>query len=268
VAAVASVGAGNVEIVASSAAAPPGNAYVIESKILAPNMTVSALALEDPLVVVSTDGELDSQALLHVAGHARSPILIIAPRMSISTVRGLLHSFSQVAVVRPTSPDFDFARLRDQLSTAGHAMGWCRARRALVLPTTTTIDRTSADFKLSRNRITLTVPDSDVTVARRAIAIARSAADLGVVTGGCASLWQAAQVLSGVTAEDRVSAVVRAAATEPRRRLHLNTGADNDERDSDLPHGDLENRAVDSVATMRGALSHAAASVGRYLSGI
>ena len=265
VAASRSVGAGNVEVVSASAAEfpPTDSAFVLDSKVLAPNVATSAITLDDPLVLASPDGEIDTRALRAAVGNSRPTLLIIAPRVTIFAVRTLLHAFSQVVVVRPTDPAVDLAALRDRLDPGGAGPGWSRAHRALVLPTATTIDRPHADLELSRNRITLNVADRDgpgnMATAVRALAVARSVADAGVVPGGGAALRAAAALREGGTAPGPVIALVRAAACEPYRRVQLITG----EPDTAGPGG----VPVDSLATVRGALAHAAATAGRFIAG-
>jgi len=257
------VGASNVEVAlgAGEAARAQQSAFVLGTRMLAPNAAAGPVALEDPLVVVSLDGEIDLRALGTEGRHQKSAVLIIAPRVSIYAVRGLLHTFSQVVVVRPADPAFDLASLRDQLSRRGPEVAWCRARRALVLADTTTIDRPPEDLDLSRNRITLTVSDPvQYPVAVRALAVARSVADAGVVPGAGAALHAAAQshqarVDSGPAHGDAAT-LVRAAASEPHRRLVLTT----DPAQRPVP-GDV----IDSLATVRGGLAHAVASAGRFL---
>jgi len=269
VAAAEAVGARNVDVAfgADEAVSAEESTFVLGTTVLAPNAAGGPIALEDPLVVVSTDGEIDVRALSAEGGSRRSGILIIAPRVSIYAARSLLHRFSQIVVVRPADLAFDLAALRDQLSRGGAGHGWCRARWALVLPGTTTIERPLGDLELSRNRITLTIADpSQFAVAVRALAVARSVADAGVVPGAGAALYAVARSHDagggpgasagpGDPARD-AAALVRAAACEPYRRLSVISGA----------AGSPDDEAVDSLATVRGALTHAVASTGRYLS--
>lgn len=259
VAAAAAVGAGNVEVVPghAEAASAAGSAFILETTVLAPNAVSGPITLEDPLIVVSTDGEVDTRSLVAERGGVRSAILIIAPRVSVFAVRGLLHHFSQVVVVRPTSPAFDIAALRDRLSQGDSKPGWCRARRALVLADATTIDRPPMDLELSRNRVTLTVTDSaQLAIATRALAVTRSVAEAGVVAGGGAALYAVAEAHEAdATGGGMAEAVVCAAACEPYRRLRLISS-----------RSDEGGEAIDSLATVRGALTHAVATAARYLS--
>jgi Caspase domain len=259
VAAAVAVGAGNVEVVPGSpdGTSEAGNAFVLETTVLAPNVASRPITLEDPLIVVSTDGEVDTRGLVAERGSVRSAVLIIAPRVSIFAVRSLLHHFSQVVVVRPTRPTFDLAALRDRLSQGADKPGWCRARRALVLADATTIDRPAIDLELSRNRVTLAVSDpAQLAIAERALAVARSVAEAGVVGGGGAALYAAAQAQkAGATDGSMAEAVLCAAACEPYRRLQLLSLSGKD-----------AGRAVDSLATVRGALTHAVATTARFLS--
>jgi hypothetical protein len=277
VAAARSVGAGNVEVVPASAGEHPATSstlesstFVLDSKVLAPNGAVGPIALDDPFVLASTDGEIDTRALLAAAGSSRPAILIIAPRVSTFAVRALLHAFSQVVVVRPTDPALDLTALQNRLDPGGAGSGWSRARRSLVLPTATTIDRPAADLELSRNRVTLNVTDrtdqDHMVVAVRALAVARSVADAGVVLGAGAALRAAAEFRESDTTQDPVTVLVRAAASEPYRRLKLTIerGGDGRGRAGRDP-ADPEDLAVDSLATVRGALAHAAATASRYL---
>jgi caspase domain-containing protein len=254
------VGAGNVEVVLGTGEAGPTeeSAFVLRTTLLAPNAAAGPVALEEPLVVVSTDGEIDLRALTAEGRSQSSAILIIAPRVSIYAARGLLHIFSQIVVVRPADPAFDLVGLHRQLSRGGPKPGWYRARRAVVLAETTTIDRPPVDLELSRNRITLLVADPvQFGLAVRALAVARSVAEAGVVPGAGAALHAAAR--SGEPAAGPrpagpdTATLVRAAACEPYRRLVQ--AAD--------PVG--RSNAVDSLATVRGALTHAVASAGRFL---
>jgi hypothetical protein len=266
-----SVGAGNVEVISRTAetANAPESAFVLDTTVLAPNAASGPITLEDPLVVVSTNGEVDARGLAAEGSCFRSAILIIAPRVSIFTVRSLLHVFSQVVVVRPTSPTLDLAALRDRLSQGDSQSSWCRARRALVLADATTIDRPPADLELSRNRITLTITDPGLfKLAVRALAVARSVADAGVVVGAGEALYAAAQAQKADTMFDStVEALVCAAACEPYKRLRLFSSRGGQGRETDRQDAaDSANEAVDSLATVRGALTHAAATAGRYLS--
>lgn len=271
VAAARSVGAGNVEVAPASAGTSTAMAstFVLDSKVLAPNAAVGPISLDAPLVVASTDGQVDVRALLAAAGgSSRTAILIIAPRVATVAVRALLHAFAQVVVVCPTAPGFDLAALRDRLAPAAEGPGWGRARRALVLPTATTIDRPQVDLELSRNRVMLNVSGrDDVAMAVRALAVARSVADAGVVPSAGAALRAVAQVREPGTMHDPVTTLVRAAAREPYRRIQLAAGCP-DEEMSGRHAAETVETTVDSLATVRGALAHAAASAARYLAGI
>jgi hypothetical protein len=92
-----------------------------------------------------------------------------------------------------------------------------------------------------------------MAAAVRALAVARSVADAGVVPGAGAALHAVARTHDSDEARDPlVATLVQAAACEPYRRIQLTVG--------------VVGGAVDSVATVRGALGHAAATAGRYLS--
>jgi hypothetical protein len=274
VAAIRSVGAGNVDLMPGG----PGtgepvaavSTFVLESSVLAPNVARGPITLPDPLIVVSPDGEIDPVVLRAAAAGSLPSILIIAPRVSIYTVRSLLHVSSRMVVVRPADATLDLAVLRSRLHLGGSGPGWGRARRALVLPTATTIDRPAMDLRLSRNRITLSVADhgdqGQLTLAARALAVARSATDAGVVGGSGASLRAAAQ-LAGEPGNDPIAAMIRAAAAEPERLLRLEHGYES------TPPRAGESRTlgqavppVDCLATVRGAFTHAVATASRYLS--
>jgi Caspase domain len=268
-AAVGSVGAGNVEVLPGSPgeAAVSASGFVLDSKILAPNAASGPIALEDPLVVVSPDGQIDVGVLRAAAGDARPAILIVAPRVSIFAVRGLLHAFSRAVVVRPADPSFDLAALRDRLGSAADGHRWVRARRALVLPDTTTIDRPAANLELSRNRITLTIPGGPdrLQAAVRTLAVARSVSEAGTVPGGGVALRTAVQAMAqGAAPDSPVAALVNAAAVEPYRRLQVSLGGRAEPAAAEVDGRD--GAPVDSLATARGALTHAAATAGRYLS--
>jgi hypothetical protein len=274
VAAARSVGAGNVEVAQVSAGTSTAIAstFVLDSKVLAPNAGAGPISLDAPLVVASADGQIDVRALLAAAGgsggggSSRTAILIIAPRVTTVAVRALLHAFSQVVVVCPTARGFDLAALRDKLAPAAERPGWGRARRALVLPTATTIDRLPADLELSRNRVMLNICGrDDAAMAVRALAVARSVADAGVVPSAGAALRAAAGEPS--TEHDPVTALVRAAACEPYRRIQLAAGH-HGEKTSGPDTARMVETTADSLATVRGALAHAAASAARYLAGI
>ena len=252
VAAAIAVGARNVGIIAKETS--PGTAqestFVLETALLAPNGTAVPIALEEPLIVVSTDGEIDARTLIQQARAVPSPLLIIAPRISIYAMRSLLHGFRTVVVVRPASPGFDLIALRDRVTQDGGK--WCRARRALVHAEATTIERARTDLELDRSRLTVAVADLEsLTIAARALAIVRSAADAGVVSGGGLLLEAAAAQADPVSPGGVVDALVRAAAHEPRKQLR-----------ADAPSG---TEPVDALATVRGALMHAAATARRYL---
>jgi Caspase domain len=267
--AVGTVGAGNVEVLPSTPGegAASASGFVLDSRILAPNAASGPIALEDPLVVVSVDGQIDAAVLRAAAGDARPEILIVAPRVSIFAMRGLLHAFSRAVVVRPADASFDLAALRDRLGSSPDGNGWARARRALVLPDTTTIDQPAADLELARNRITLTIPGGPgrLEAAVRTLAVARSVSEAGTVPGGGGALRTAVQAAAHEVAPDSATAaLVNAAALEPYRLLQVSPGRPAE------PAADTAGRAgapVDSLATARGALTHAAATAGRFLSG-
>jgi hypothetical protein len=272
-AAVRSVGAGNVDVVPGKLGVgepvAAASTFVLESSVLAPNVARGPIMLLDPLVVVSPDGEIDATALRAAAAGRLPSILIVAPRVSIHTVRGLLHASSRTVVVRPTDATLDLVALRSRLHQGGSGQGWGRARRALVLPTATTIDQPAVDLMLSRNRITLSVADhggeGQLTLAARALAVARSAADAGVVAGSGAALWAAAQ-LAGSAGDDPVAAMVSAAAAEPGRLLRLVYGYEGSPAGAREPRPQSQTPPVDCLATVRGAFTHAAATASRSLS--
>ena len=128
-----------------------------------------------------------------------------------------------------------------------------------MLAGTTTIERPPADLDLARSRLTVTAgsPES-FAAATRALRVARSAADAGLVPG-CGSALYAAARSQGATST-AVSALVTAAACAPYRVLGTGTRPGADPRD---PRG----LAQDPLATVRGALMHATASARRYLVG-
>lgn len=257
--AIAAVGARNVEVVLGGTAAPDGThgTFVLETTILAPNSNAGPIALEDPLIVVSPDGELDTRSIAAAAGRdGRSGILIIAPKVAIHVARSLLHSFDRMVIVRPATQGFDLTALRDQLAPAT-GPGWCRARRALVLAGTTTIERPPADLDLSRSRLTVTVgsPES-LAVATRTLTVARSATDAGLVSGAGMALYAAAR--SQDATASAVSALVVAAASAPGQLLGPAIQPGTGGQGTRWP-------AQDPLATVRGALMHAAASASRYL---
>jgi hypothetical protein len=206
VTAAVAVGARNVDVIAKQASwgTDAESTFVLETALLAPNGTAVPIALEEPLIVVSTDGEVDTRALIQQARAVESPLLIIAPRISIYAMRGLLHGFRAVVVVRPASPGFDLVALRDRIAQDGGK--WCRARRVLVHAEATTIERAGTDLELDRSRLTVAVADREsLTIAARALAIARSAADAGVVSGGGLLLDAAAQADSVSPGGNRAS---------------------------------------------------------------
>jgi hypothetical protein len=291
VAAARSVGAGNVEVVPGGTGAAESLAsmstFTLASRVLAPNVTSGPITLADPLVVVAPDGTVDAAALRAAAGTSLPAILIVAPRVSIHTVRSLLHVSSQVVVIRPTDAALDLVELRARLHRGGTGPAWGRARRALVMATATTIDRPAADLKLSRNRITLTIAhparEGRLALAARALAVARSAADGGVAPGAGAALRAAAHTSqpaaqtsqppaaqsAGPAGPDPVvAALIHAAACEPSRLLLLARGPQDRPRDRGLPGSSGQEAApTDCLATARGALTHAVATASRYLSG-
>jgi Caspase domain len=256
IAAVTTVGARNVEVLASAAADGTHGTFVLETTVLAPNSAAGPIALEDPLIVVSPDGQLDTRVLAAAGREARSGILIIAPAVSIHVARSLLHSFDRMVIVRPDNPGFDLAAMRDQLTPAS-GPGWCRARRALVLAGTTTIERPPADLDLSKSRLTVSVgaPQS-LAVATRTLAVARSAADAGLVPGGGTTLYDAAR--SQDATASAVSALMAAAACAPYRLLKQSADPGSGPQATRWP-------TLDALATVRGAVMHATASASRYL---
>jgi hypothetical protein len=95
--------------------------------------------------------------------------------------------------------------------------------------------------------------------------VVRSVADAGVVPGAGAALYKAAQSGEADAGQDgAVENLVRAAAGEPYKRLLSISSRKYEAGDPDR-HAAPAGGAVDSLATVRGALTHAAATAGRYL---
>jgi len=287
VAAVAAVGASNVEVAASdrsdSTLSLTGR-LTIDTTILAPNMSTGPITMHRPWVVVSTDGRLDTGALVTAAGTSRPPLLVIAPSLSIVAQRSLLHAFSETVVVRPTRGSYDLDTLSMKLTDAdGQATSAKMVDRALITHSSTTIIGIAADAELPRGRMVVRIASgteqtSQLALAVRALAIARSIADAGVVGGGGTALfWASHEVDRTKTAAEWV----RGPLAEPLRQIIRNAG-----RDPDDVCGQIVNSAdravgfdmrtgrvtsmpvigvLDSVATVRGALGHAVATVSRYL---
>ena len=91
---------------------------------------------------MSPDGQVDVGLLRAAAGNSRPTILIVAPRVSVFVMRGLLHVFSKAVVVRPPIPLSTWPRCGTSLARVRIGRAWLgRGRGALVLSGTTTMDR-------------------------------------------------------------------------------------------------------------------------------
>lgn len=257
--AVSSVGAANVEVALGTTGAERGTtSFVLDGVVLSPNNVAGPLILENPWLVISPDGNLDLRTLRTVVGPERPSVLVIAPRLSIPSVRALLHVTKAVVVVKPADPQMDLRALREKLEPGEETPAWRRARRAVISIRRTTIEISGVDLQLARNRIVLVIesPDHDGrhSLAIRALAVAQSAAQLGVVPGGGRHMAAVASTLRDGTGGASSADLVSGALSEPLRVLR--------ELEGDEPAGDAP---LDSRATLRGAVSQAAATLGAFL---
>lgn len=255
----------------------------IDTTILAPNMCSGPITMHRPWVVVSTDGHLDTRALVKVAGTSLPSLLIISPDFSIAAQRSLLHAFTEIVVVRPTSSSDDLHALSTKLADSDSGTTVARVvERVLITASATTIIGIADDAESTRGRIIVRVagPEqgSQLALAVRALAITRSIADAGVVAGGGAALFWVSREVGHTNIE---SEWVRRLFAEPLRQIIRNAGHDPDDvcrqivNSGDPAVGfDLRTRRVtsmprvgvlDSVATIRGAIGHATATMSRYL---
>jgi hypothetical protein len=241
------------------------SSFILPSKVLAPNAFAPPIAMLEPLVAISTDGSVDVAALRKVSATRALELLIIAPRVSIVSIRALLHLYSRIVVVKPTDPKIDLEALRSRIIDE-QGQAWGRARRALVLEGSTTIERPSLDLRLEKYRRTVKVypaTDSRMRRAHRALAVARGAKYAGTVRENpLIVLSNLARDGIGsktkVSLGDDVFGLLRHALEQPRRRAERAGWWSG----SGEAH---EVAAISSVATLRAAVSQAAASASRFV---
>ncbi|MFF5478085.1 caspase family protein [Streptomyces sp. NPDC012935] len=285
--AVTRVGSDQVEIAAGTRAAAdpePGLSFVsrltLDTSVLVPNSASRPVALHEPYVLVAPEGKVPVEELQPIGWRERKPLLIIAPRVDVFAMSSLHNLFAGTVVVRPTDAVVDWdalcARTGHALLT-GHPLGL--AGRALVTPSSTTVTGLpgTAPSDSGRLRVYAGPTGSAAHVAAvRALAVARSAARTGVLSGGGTGLYRAGQALGA----DAV--LFRAALAAPLRQLVRNAGQDPDRvtalldtDPADVSAGfecvsgavtDLRSAGVlDPLATVRGVVENAVAAVSRYV---
>lgn len=294
---VARVGARNVAI---AAVATPGSQLdmtsrvTLATRILSPNAPATPLTLRNPLIAVVLDDRLEG---LSTAGEMRNrSLLLIAPRISVSKLRRLLHTFSRIVVVRPLDPNLSLDHLRSSLGPFLNDLPKGQlTRRALITDSATTIIGVAdqSDQEVDRAAIYLGRQggESDDEFARRlasasrALAITRAAEDSGVYVGGGTALYHVSQRLAKA-ADTGIAGLIcgalASALAEPMRQIVQNAGGDPGSICSQLANGApgsmgfnansamLENLAavgvVDPVVTVEAIFAQSIATAARYLS--
>lgn len=290
--AVRRVGAHRVELVTGfpdADARRPGLSFVsrltVATSVLVPNSAARPLTLHEPHVIVVPDGDVPVEELQGIGWRQPAPLLVITPRADSFAVSALHTLFAgTVVMVSPTDPAPDWAALcawTGEAARSGGALG--RATRALVTPSSTTVTglpgRSPADCE--RGRVHAGPAGTAVHATTvRALAVARSAARLGLLPGGATGLYRAGRALEA----DR-GGLFSAALAAPLRQLVRNAGQDEkevlpvlDAAPATSPEGfeygsgtvtDLRAAGVlDPVATVRGAVENAVAMISRYVAAL
>jgi len=280
-AAVECAGPGNVDVASSThegITAELTNRLTFTTSLLAPNAAATPVILDRPVVVLSTDGQLDARRLARdpaVVGH---PVLIVAPHLAPYLVRALMFTTPQVVVIFPAQEKDGMGILTGLAALTGGSLDGTRPGRAhqvLVTRSTTTVmagnDRELGDTGHAMVHAGPTALAETV----RALAIARAAADGGVVAGGGATLYALRTRLPGDVPAGRV---LRRALAAPLREIARNAGLDPTVDRADVDRGThgfdvrtgrvvdlLEMGIVDPATTVKGAIGHAVATVSRLL---
>lgn len=258
--AVEAVGPRNVQVSATAAETKPFGHFTFKTEVLSPNMLTHPVTLERPLVVVSVDGEVDPRLFGRQQREGRRPVLLISPAIGVTSARSLVRMFSELVAVRPAIGAVDLDLIRAGFPDHNATTGWGEAQRALVLHDTTTVEKVELSLDGSLTRVTVSVPDqqpADQRAASRALAVARSVEDGGVVASGAEALHWAAVTCATRTPTDRtVAQLLGEAAREPERLLAQNL--------RNLP-ARTGVTAVVPLATLRGAVSQAVATAARFL---
>ncbi|MGI5401156.1 caspase, EACC1-associated type [Streptomyces sp. CA-135486] len=290
-AAVARVGANRVEIATSTRAAAdpePGLSFVsrltLDTSVLVPNSSARPVTLHEPYVLVAPEGDLPVEELQRIGWREPGPLLIIASRID-SFAMSSLHSLfaGTVVVVRPAGAATDWDALCTRTGhglLAGRPLG--RADRALVTPSSTTVTGLPGAAPPDGGRVQVHAGPAGGAAhaaAARALAVARSAARSGVLPGGGTGLYRAGRALGAD------AGLFRAALASPLRQLVRNAGHDADKvmalldaTSADASAGfeygsgsvtDLRAAGVlDPVATARGVVENAVATVSRYVAAL
>lgn len=236
-AAFARAGAGNVEVGVATGAAVEvewTSRLTLTTKLLAPNAAATPVVLDGPVVAVSGTGEIDARVLAADPALKGRPLLVVAPRLLPHVARRLMFVTPKVVVVYPASADLlpGLCALTGA-DRAGTVLG--RAYRVMVTASTTTIMAGDAPELADTGRAVVRVEPSALPLARRALAIARAAADGGVVDGAVA------REVAGRLPEGPVQRVLKSVDVVPQ------------------PDG------VVPLVTVQGALGHSLATVARLL---
>ena len=235
----AQAGSGNVEV---GVAATPAveveltSRLTFTTKLLAPNAAATPVLLDEPLVAMSSTGEIDAHGLAADPALKGKPLLVVAPRLSPHVARRLMFVTPKVVVVYPT-PEAP-GLLAGLATLTGADLGGTklgRAHRVLVTASATTVMAGDAPELADTGRAVVRVEPAALPVAQRALAIARAAADGGVVPGGGAALREIGDQLP--------DGVLKRVLSVPQR------GTD----------------GVEPLVTVQGALGHALATVVRLL---
>ena len=236
-AAFARAGAGNVEIGVTTGAAVEvelTSRLTFTSKLLAPNAAATPVVLDEPVVAVSRTGEIDARVLAADPALKGRPLLVVAPRLLPHIARRLMFVTPKVVVVYPMRGDELLARLCTLTGAdGGTVLG--RAYRVLVTASATTVMAGDVPELADTGRAVVRVEPSVLPLARRALAIARAAADGGVVNG------DALREIAGQLPDGPAERVLKRALVVPQR-------------DGVLP-----------LVTVQGALGHSLATVVRQL---
>jgi hypothetical protein len=187
------------------------------------------------VVVVSRTGELDARVLTADPALKGRPLLVVAPRLAPHVARRLMFVTPKVVVVYPTAAADGLLSGLCTLTGADGGTVLGRAYRVLVTASATTVMAGDAPELADTGRAVIRVEASALPLARRALAIARAAADGGVVGRG------AVAELAGRLPDGPAERVLKHALGAPQR-------------DGVVP-----------LVTVQGALGHSLATVVRLL---
>ncbi|WP_158849886.1 caspase, EACC1-associated type [Saccharothrix deserti] len=240
------------------------------TKLLAPNAAATPVILDDPAVVLSATGQVDAARLGADPAIRGRPLLVVAPQLPPYLARRLMFAAQQVTVIFPGGANTEtvLAGLAAMTGASRDGTRPGHAYRALVTASTTTVmagntpvntpatapahpANNSADTPTPAHtgRAVVRVEPAGLPVAVRALAIARAAANGGVVAGAGAALRAVGDRLPS---ESPAGRVLRRALAAPHREITRNAGIS---PDSGTPGH------TDPLNTVQGALGHAIATV-------